>query len=124
MISHRRSLRSGRPLRPTLRKVPHPPIVILFNLLNIIPLQREFIASQLIKALKPLEADEGIYLYLLTNDGQLYFVGGAHKSFQAAAIAQGSIGGESSSRATTDDALPWTTNSAATGSSDRQSPWI
>jgi VWFA-related protein len=48
-----------------------PPIVILFDLLNAIPGQREFVASQIIKVLEPLEAEEGIYLYLLTNKGEL-----------------------------------------------------
>ena len=69
-----------------------PPIVILFDLLNTIPRQREYIASRIIKVLEPLEQDEGIYLYLLTNEGTLYPVR-PRANMQAAAIAQGSVGG-------------------------------
>lgn len=46
--------------------------LILFDLLNTIPLQREYIASCIVHTLEPLETDEGIYLYLLTNKGELY----------------------------------------------------
>ncbi len=59
----------------------------------------------MIKALEPLEPDEGIYLYLLTNEGTLYPVR-PKGTMQAAAIAQGSVAGGSSE--TTDDAPPWT----------------
>ena len=87
---------------------PHPPIVILFDMLNTVPRQREYIASQMIEALQPLETDEGIYLYILTNEGQLYFVGGPNKDMQAAATAQGTLSGKTASAAKPADATPWT----------------
>lgn len=87
------------------RDSPAPPIVILFDLLNTAPLQREYIARRMIKALEPLEKDEGIYLYLLTNEGKLYPVR-PKGTMQVAAIAQGSVGGGNSE--TVDDAPPWT----------------
>ena len=46
--------------------------LILFDLLNTIPRQREYIASCIVHALEPLETDEGMYLYLITNKGELY----------------------------------------------------
>ncbi len=84
---------------------PAPLIVILFDLLNTVPRQREYIADRITKVLGPLETDDGIYLYLLTNSGALYPVR-PKGTIQAAAIAQGSIGGGNSS--TTDDTPPWT----------------
>lgn len=82
-----------------------PPIVILFDLLNTIPRQREYIASRIIKVLQPLERDEGIYLYLLTNEGALYPVL-PKGNMQAAAIAQGSVGEEPGANAA--EGSPWT----------------
>lgn len=58
-------LTAGNPTSTTL---------ILFDLLNTHPVQREYIASQITKVLEPLETDYGIYLYLLTNKGDLYLV--------------------------------------------------
>jgi VWFA-related protein len=87
------------------RASPAPPIVILFDLLNTVPQQREYIASRMIKVLEPLETDEGIYVYLLTNEGALYPVR-PKGTMQAAAIAQGSIGGGNGG--ITNDAPPWT----------------
>jgi VWFA-related protein len=49
-----------------------PPIVILFDLMNTGWSRREYIANRIIRALNPLETDEGIYLYLLTTEGELY----------------------------------------------------
>ncbi len=46
----------------------------------------------MIKALEPLEKDEGIYLHLLTNESELYLVR-PKGTMLAAAIAQGSVGG-------------------------------
>jgi VWFA-related protein len=69
-----------------------PPIVILFDLMNIPWARREYIANRIIKVLNPLETDEGIYLYLLTTDGELYPVR-PQGTGQAAAIEQGSIAG-------------------------------
>jgi VWFA-related protein len=82
-----------------------PPIVILFDLLNATRGQREYIASRIVKALEPLETEEGIYLYLLTNEGKLFPVR-PKGTMQAAAIAQGSIAGGSTER--TDERPPWT----------------
>lgn len=81
------------------------PIVILFDLLNTIPRQREYIASRIIKVLEPLEQDEGIYLYLLTNQGALYPVR-PRGNMQAAAIAQGSVGAAPGADPT--EGPPWT----------------
>jgi len=46
--------------------------VILFDLLNTFPLQREYISSGIVRSLQPLESAQGVYLYLLTNTGELY----------------------------------------------------
>ncbi len=82
-----------------------PPIVILFDLMNTPWSRREYIANRLIKVLNPLETDEGIYLYLLTTDGELYPVR-PHGTGQAAAVEQGSIAGRGDTEKA-DDA-PWT----------------
>ncbi len=82
-----------------------PPIVILFDLMNMSWSEREYVANRIIKVLSPLETEVGIYLYLLTTDGELYPVR-PHGTGQAAAIRQGSI----VDRADTDkaDDTPWT----------------
>lgn len=82
-----------------------PPIVILFDLMNMSWSEREYVANRIIKVLSPLETEVGIYLYLLTTDGELYPVR-PHGTGQAAAIRQGSI----ADRADTDkaDDTPWT----------------
>jgi VWFA-related protein len=82
-----------------------PPIVILFDLMNMSWSEREYVANRIIKVLSPLETEVGIYLYLLTTDGELYPVR-PHGTGQAAAIGQGSI----VDRADTDkaDDTPWT----------------
>lgn len=82
-----------------------PPIVILFDLMNTYWDTREYIANRIIKVLSPLETDEGIYLYLLTPNGELYPVR-PQGTGQAAAIQQGSIagGGETENL----DDTPWT----------------
>jgi len=82
-----------------------PPIVILFDLMNMSWSEREYVANRIIKVLSPLETEVGIYLYLLTTDGELYPVR-PHGTGQAAAIGQGSI----VDRADTDkaDDPPWT----------------
>jgi VWFA-related protein len=49
-----------------------PTTVILFDLLNSVPHIREYINTLLIHALEPLETGDSIYLYLLTNHGDLY----------------------------------------------------
>jgi hypothetical protein len=45
-----------------------PPIVILFDLMNMSWSEREYVANRIIKVLSPLETEVGIYLYLLTTD--------------------------------------------------------
>jgi VWFA-related protein len=82
-----------------------PPIVILFDLLNATPGQREYVASRIVKVLEPLETEEGIYLYLLTNKGELYPVR-PKGTMQAAAITQESIAGGSTEKK--DEGPPWT----------------
>jgi VWFA-related protein len=82
-----------------------PPIVILFDLMNTPWSKREYIANRLINLLNPLETDEGIYLYLLTTDGELYPVR-PHGTGQAAAIEQGSIAGGGDHEKPGD--VPWT----------------
>jgi VWFA-related protein len=82
-----------------------PPIVILFDLMNTPWSRREYMANRIIKVLNPLETDEGIYLYLLTTDGELYPVR-PHGTGQAAAIEQGSIASPGDTEKP-DDA-PWT----------------
>ena len=81
------------------------PIVILFDLMNTPWSKREYIANRLINLLNPLETDEGIYLYLLTTDGELYPVR-PHGTGQAAAIEQGSIAGGGDHEKPDD--VPWT----------------
>lgn len=46
--------------------------LIFFDLLNAIPGQREYESSIIIHALEPLERGDSVYLYLLTNHGDLY----------------------------------------------------
>jgi VWFA-related protein len=82
-----------------------PPIVILFDLINTPWARREYIANRIIKVLNPLETDEGIYLYLLTTDGELYPVR-PQGTGQAAAIEQGSIAGPGDTEKA--DEAPWT----------------
>jgi VWFA-related protein len=82
-----------------------PPIVILFDLMNTTWSRREYIANRLIKVLDPLQTDEGIYLYLLTTDGELYPVR-PNGTGQAAAIEQGSIAGRADHEKFDD--VPWT----------------
>ena len=47
-------------------------ILVLFDLLNTIPGQRENSATLIARALQPLESGDFIFLYLLTNYGELY----------------------------------------------------
>jgi VWFA-related protein len=82
-----------------------PPIVILFDLMNTAWSRREYIANRLIKLLNPLDTDAGIYLYLLTTDGELYPVR-PHGTGQAAAIEQGSIAGGADRE--NPEHIPWT----------------
>jgi VWFA-related protein len=72
--------------------------LILFDLLNTMPRQREYIASCIVHALEPLETDEGMYLYLLTNKGELYAV---HPATPPSATPPRGVGVEDTSE-------PWT----------------
>ena len=55
---------SGRPQPPTT--------VILFDLLNSVRGHREYISTLIVRALEPLETADSVYLYLLTNRGDVY----------------------------------------------------
>jgi VWFA-related protein len=46
--------------------------LILFDLLNSIPGRREDTSTLIIRALEPLETGDSVYLYLLTNRGDIY----------------------------------------------------
>jgi len=50
--------------------------LILFDQLNAIPLRREYLSTLIVQALEPLGTGESVYLYLLTNRGDLYPVHG------------------------------------------------
>jgi VWFA-related protein len=49
-----------------------PTTLVLFDLLNAVPLHREYTASLIVKALEPLETGDSVYLYLLTNHAEVY----------------------------------------------------
>jgi len=51
-----------------------PVILVVFDLLNVIPSQRAFASASIVRALKPLEESDSIYLYILTNQGSLYAI--------------------------------------------------
>ncbi len=51
---------------------PPPTMVILFDLLNSVPGHREYMSNLIIRALEPMETGDSVYLYLLTNHGDLY----------------------------------------------------
>jgi VWFA-related protein len=53
-------------------RTPPPTTLVLFDLLNMIPGQREYLSSRIVRALEPLETGDSVYLYLLTNYGDLY----------------------------------------------------
>jgi VWFA-related protein len=72
--------------------------LILFDLLNTIPRQREYIASGIVRGLEPLETDEGMYLYLITNKGELYPV---HPTPPPSTTPAGAAGAENATE-------PWT----------------
>jgi hypothetical protein len=44
----------------------------LFDQLNAIPLHREYLSTLIVQALEPVGTGESVYLYLLTNHGELY----------------------------------------------------
>jgi len=49
-----------------------PATLILFDLLNSIPGQREYTSNLIIHALEPLATGDSVYLYLLANNGDVY----------------------------------------------------
>jgi len=53
-------------------ETPTPTTLILFDLLNSIPAHRGYISTQIIRALETVQTGESVYLYLLTNHGDLY----------------------------------------------------
>jgi VWFA-related protein len=69
-------------------KNPPTTTLILFDLLNVFAGQRENSATLIVRALQPLDGRNMIYLYLLTNHGDLYNV--ASTTQQTAAPSQGS----------------------------------
>src|SRR5208283_1923909 len=78
--------------------------LILFDLLNTIPRQREYIASRIVDAVQPLETDQGLYIYLITNKGELYPV-------RPPATPQGTVPTQKTNGAgtsETSDDQPWT----------------
>ncbi len=62
-----------RHLAPCTATGGQPPTTLIFwDLLNSIRGHREYTASLLVRALQPLPAGDSVYLYLLTNHGDLY----------------------------------------------------
>jgi VWFA-related protein len=49
-----------------------PKILIVYDLLNASPSQRGYTSSLIVHTLEPLEQGDSVYLYLLTNEGDLY----------------------------------------------------
>lgn len=49
-----------------------PTTLVLFDLLNSVPGHREYFSTLIIRALEPQERGDAVYLYLLTNHGELY----------------------------------------------------
>jgi len=47
-------------------------ILIVYDLLNASPMQRGYTSSLIVHTLEPLEQGDSVYLYLLTNEGDLY----------------------------------------------------
>jgi VWFA-related protein len=62
---------NSRPTQAT-RKTLAPTTLVLFDLLNMVPGQRVYLTSRIVRALEPLEMGDLVYLYLLTNRGDLY----------------------------------------------------
>jgi VWFA-related protein len=65
------------------KKSPPPRVLILFDLLNTGFNERENLATLIIRSLQPLEMGDSVYLYLLTNHGDLYNVHDLYKPPQA-----------------------------------------
>ncbi len=58
------------------RENPPPATIILFDFLNSNALNRDYDSTFIVSALEPLEAADTVYLYLLTNRGEVYPVHG------------------------------------------------
>jgi VWFA-related protein len=76
------------PLAPGHGKAIAPRIFILFDLLNTSPGQRENSSTLIARALQPLETGDSVYVYLLTNHGDLYNVHDLYKP-QPVTVAAG-----------------------------------
>jgi VWFA-related protein len=61
-------------------ETPPPATVILFDLLNFNNQNREYVSTFIVKALEPLETADTVYLYLLTNRGEIFPVHGFHET--------------------------------------------
>ncbi|MFZ0963832.1 MAG: VWA domain-containing protein [Terriglobia bacterium] len=59
------------PVQPTGNTQP-PTTLVLFDLLNSLPSQRDYFSTLIIRALEPQARGDLVYLYLLTNHGDLY----------------------------------------------------
>jgi VWFA-related protein len=57
-------------------ETPLPATVVLFDLLNLNNVNRGYISTFVVRALEPLERAETVYLYLLTNRGEIFPVHG------------------------------------------------
>ena len=49
-----------------------PTTLIFFDLLNSVSGHREYISTQIVRALEPLGTDASVYLYILTTHGEIY----------------------------------------------------
>jgi VWFA-related protein len=49
-----------------------PTTLVLFDLLNTIPRQRDYLSTVIVHTLEPLERGDSVYFYLLTNQGDVY----------------------------------------------------
>jgi VWFA-related protein len=78
--------------------------LILFDQLNAIPLRRAYFSTLIVQALEPVGTGESVYLYLLTNHGDLYPVHGlpAQEGAKVLPTAGGAM------RVAEPSAVPWT----------------
>jgi VWFA-related protein len=59
-------------LTPSTGKTQTPTTLVLLDLLNSNPTQRDYLCNLIIHTLEPLERGDSVYFYLLTVDGQWY----------------------------------------------------
>jgi VWFA-related protein len=62
---------SVRLAAPSTPKTPSA-VLILLDLLNAVPTQRNYAVTHIVRALEPLETGNSAYLYILTNQGDVY----------------------------------------------------